>query len=61
MYLPFNHTVREGAFFNIKQNPHNIQTTSNQYSKNYTGHRHDMVHKPAKLRENTALRFQVPM
>ena len=27
--------------------------------KNYTAHPHDMVHTPAKFRENTAMRFRV--
>ena len=27
--------------------------------KNYTTHPHDMVHIPAKFRENTAMRFRV--
>ena len=27
--------------------------------KNYTAHPHDMVHVPAKFRENTAMRFRV--
>ena len=29
--------------------------------KNYTAHPHDMVHIPAKYRENTAMRFRVTM
>ena len=35
----------------FKQHPINI--------KNYTAHPHDMVHVPAKYRENTAMRFRV--
>ena len=44
--------------FNISK----MHTKFKQYSiniKNYTAHPHDMVHIPAKLRENTAMRFQV--
>ena len=33
----------------FKQHPSNI--------KNYTAHPHDMVHVPAKFRENAAMRF----
>ena len=35
----------------FKQHPINI--------KNYTAYPHDMVHVPAKFRENTAMRFWV--
>ena len=45
-------------FFNIKKihkkfKQHSINT------KNYTAHPHDLVHVPAKFRENTAMRFWV--
>ena len=45
-------------FFNInkihkKFKQHSINT------KNYTAHPHDLVHVPAKFRENTAMRFWV--
>ena len=38
-------------FIKIKQHSINI--------KNYTAHPHDMVHVPAKFRENTSMRFRV--
>ena len=44
-------------FFNIlkihKKFKHSINI------KNYTAHPHDLVHVPAKFRENTAMRFRV--
>ena len=39
-------------FFNIKK----IQTTFHQYQKLYSTP-HDLVHVPAKFRENTAMPF----
>ena len=45
-------------FFNIKK----IHTKFKQHSiniKNYTAHPHDLVHVPAKFRENTSMRFWV--
>ena len=36
-----------------------IQTTSHWYKKKYTAHPQDMVHVPAKIRENTAMHFRV--
>ena len=45
-------------FFNIKK----IHKKFKQHSiniKNYTAHPHDLVHVPAKFRENTAMRFWV--
>ena len=39
--------------FNIKFKQHSINI------KNYTAHAHDLVHVPAKFRENTAMRFWV--
>ena len=44
--------------FNISKIHKKIQTTSHQYQKLY-GTPHDMVHVPAKFRENTAMRFLV--
>ena len=47
----------ENIFFNIykihKFKQHSINI------KNYTAHPHDMVHVPAKFRENTSMRFWV--
>ena len=43
-------------FFNIKK----IHIKFKQHSiniKNYTAYPHDMVHVPAKFRENTSMRF----
>ena len=38
-------------FFQYLKKSYKIQTTFHQY-KNYTAHPHDMVHVPAKFREN---------
>ena len=45
------HEMRKQIHTKFKQYPINI--------KNYTAHPHEMVHVPAKFRENTAMRFQV--
>ena len=45
----------------VKQNQ-KIHKKFKQHSiniKNYTAHPHDMVHVPAKFRENTSMRFRV--
>ena len=48
-YLKINCSIHVFKIF--KQNSINI--------KNYTAHPHDMVHVPAKFRENTSMRFRV--
>ena len=47
-YFVFNISKIHNKF---KQYPINI--------KNYTAHPHDMVHVPAKFRENTAMSFEL--
>ena len=48
------HTVSEGAFFNISKIHKNVEQHLNNI-KNHTAHPHGMVHVPAMFRENTAM------
>ena len=53
---------KENMKFWKKINLKKIHNKFKQHSiniKNYTAHPHDMVHVPAKFRENTAMRFWV--
>ena len=55
--------IRKNCFSKKKKNStrkHEILKKFKQHSiniKNYTAHPHDMVHVPAKFRENTSMRF----
>ena len=46
-------------FFQIYKNSYKKFKQHSINIKNYTAHPHDMVHVPAKFRENTSMRFRV--
>ena len=55
-YLKKNNLI---LFYSIFKKIHKKFKQHSINIKNYTAHPHDMVHIPAKFRENTSMRFGV--